>query len=253
MSKPIIISLVIAGSLIILHCAKPNRPEEPPYFVKTPMPDANAELLALTLSGEILAPLNLYERIHRDLEQIRCNNPHHYRGFCNILHTPKFGNPSTLPFYINQEVYDLLTADDYHEWDTLNTRFDFAWYRVYSSDTNIVILYLGGRRNLELIAQEYLSLPGFIKRITIPPPYSMANIYPRMAADTISYLFRRVNTDCSSGIKWSYFWYFSATKDSVSFVGYWMPDWSDPDFPQWWSDAGLNWDDYYGYPFRGVE
>ena len=163
MNKPVAGSIIIAGLLLALHCAKPNQPEEPPYFVETPMPDGNAELMALSLSGEILAPLALYERIHQDLEQIRCDHPSYFCEFCQIGHAPKFGLPTTIVFYIDKEMFVQLGENSYHAWDELNKEYQMVRYLAYGfTPHDIVAIFFGGRRHLDIMAQEYLSLPGFI-------------------------------------------------------------------------------------------
>ena len=62
------------GALLAIGCVGDHgvecEPDTPSQLRLEPLPDERAEILALVLSGEIEAPLDLYERIHTDLERI---------------------------------------------------------------------------------------------------------------------------------------------------------------------------------------
>ncbi|MGH8014727.1 MAG: hypothetical protein ACREBV_00870, partial [Candidatus Zixiibacteriota bacterium] len=69
-------TIVFAFTLTILLVACQEKAMNPttqmgPNFSVTPMENEEAELLALHLSGDIIAPVNLYEKIKYELQLIR--------------------------------------------------------------------------------------------------------------------------------------------------------------------------------------
>jgi hypothetical protein len=258
MTNSVIRCVLAAALLVMCFCAKPNQPEEPPYFVKTPMPDEKAEIIALYLSGELLAPLVLYERIHAELEYIWGEYTPTYPVLSQINYRAAFGQASAIGFFIDEATYNQLADSVYHAWDALNEMHEFETYRLHDTYYSgyIIDMYFRGRRHPCVLTEIYDSLPGF----TAPEWCGVAgslgdypNIYPRMAEDTISYLFRNAWGDCPAGCIYSEFWYFVSVDDSMNLVGYWLPEYGDTVAPFWWEDAKHNWYGYHEHSFWGFD
>ena len=255
MKRTAALYLAIAGLLLVIQCAKPNRPQAPSYYVKTPMPHEEAELVALYLSGEILAPLQLYEQVYGELQSIRECYSNEYPVLNEITYLPPFFAASYVNFHIDQLAYTQLLHANYHSWDTLNAYYQLTEYHVReigSYHYYVLEMRFQGRRHPDVLAQAYQSLPGFLEYLEANM-MDMSNIYPRMVQDTISYLFREGSGDCPSGCGISEFWYFASGGDSVAFIGHWLPDRDDLQVPDWWADAGQNWHDFWQRPFWGIE
>lgn len=193
MTKPAMGIIITAALLTLIHCAKPNQPEEPSYFVKTPMPDELAELSALYLSGEILAPQELYDRVHRDLEVIRAEYGNGYiviqeNDFCDQI------SASCFTAYLDSLHFNSIEVGEYTAWDSLNMlyQFDDGSFYAYPPGKSVYMEFQG-RKNPKVLIASYLQLPGFLNAHLCFPVYNgfgVRRMYaPRISSDTISYWF----------------------------------------------------------------
>ncbi len=151
----------------------------------SPRPDADAELLALEVSGALVAPTDVYARIATDLSAIRSASPE----LATIHVRPKFA-PSVLVVGLNSDGVLKLVAGGYSAWLCQNEvyRVTLADARPYGAD-----LHFGARYNMPLLVTAYASLPN----VTVVEPLWIVgpsdDVCAVKSGTTMSYVFRTVS------------------------------------------------------------
>ncbi|MCK4538916.1 MAG: hypothetical protein KAV42_08995 [Candidatus Krumholzibacteria bacterium] len=191
----------------------------------TPRDDAEAENIALCLSGELIAPGELYERVHQDLEYIRVRHGSEHE-WLNKIHFISPWVPSMICIK-----FDLFTGGEvadgtYDAWDSLNVAHELTEIRQFFPHTNSWwILYFSGKRHPKRLSEIYDDLPGVLVAEANPVTYSFYNLFPRNSCfrdeSEISYLFGRGEGDCWAGCPFGEFWFFISDNENVSFAGHW--------------------------------
>jgi hypothetical protein len=211
----------------------------------TPRENAEAEWIALWLSGELVAPESLYVKVldsrTKLLEQYIDSIPEVAIEF----DYPVF--KSDIRLYFSDSAKSLIRSGDYHVWDSLNNYFKvveidtIAFSSLYSAR-----LSFSGRLNPSILCSEYISLPGVSK---IYPEYSLIGdrpgMYPWIIDNYMTFLVRDAWGDCPSGCAQSHLFYFKESDDGIDFIGDWYrpPD----DEPAWWEEAKIAWYEYAMY------
>jgi len=248
------IAVMACAMWTLLSCTKPCGPARETQYVKTPMPNEEAELMALYLSDEILAPSALYERIERELRTIREDTVAEYAGKLNMEYYPRFGQASYLYFTVDDTTYRQIISGNYHAWDSLHNvhhMIDFIAYKSRYESHYCTEIYFEGRRHPEVLAKAYSRLPGFLEHRETYFYVGFSNIYPRLSMDTLSYLFHGCTTYFPFGCDIDEFWYFVCTPDGTAYVGHWLSEFGNLDYPEWWVEAGKNWYDFWQGPYLG--
>ena len=130
--------VLILLSCLIISCSKSTRNETddektgPPPVEFAPKENEEAELAALCLSGELVAPDSLYNQILSDLAAIRAT----FGDTLNVVIRVKFKPPWIAGCLILG--FDSITAQqiangEYHAWDELNQQ-----YQVMKIDTHLM-------------------------------------------------------------------------------------------------------------------
>ncbi len=238
----------LVACLFLLSCAKPTEPDDPAYFVDTPMPNAEAEVMAFKLANTILAPQHLYDRIDFNLTTIRNEYGGEYPVLNRIHYRVAMSEwASRLTCGVDSMTYIAMKDGSYVAWNYLNSHHQLldielseSHYPELNRHKYYARLKFAGRRNMNLLAPQYSALPGI--RYCEPLGFigDASTIYPRLSGEELSYLFRLGWGDCPSGCIHSKFWYFTSDDKEVTFAGYWYPD-SIPTPPDWWNEACKNW------------
>lgn len=240
--------LILLFSLIF-NCSKSTRNEsdevvnEPPPVSSTPKDNEEAELIALCLSGELVAPDSLYDRILNDLADIRASFGDTIEAVSQIQFAPRWGAGSLIIGFDTSAVREI-RAGEYHAWDDLNQQ-----YQVTSIDTSvmdwigIVFLIFDGRLHPGRLAEIYAVLPGVWATDPSCSRGDRPNVYARDTEDGLTYLFRNAWGDCPSGCIYSEYWYFVFEGAEPRLVGYW-PAYQGVEAPDWWEEARLNKEHY---------
>ena len=231
---------------VFISCSKSTKnetsnetPEAPPVEF-TPRENEEAELIALCLSGELIAPDSLYEQVLSDLAAIRAT----FGDTFELINQIKFMPPwqaGCLIIGFDESTFQQIRNDEYHAWDDLNQQYHASNIDTipFHLDGGIVLLTFEGRLHPWCLTELYSVLPG----ARAPSPNFIAgdwsNVYARQTRDGITYLFRRGWGDCPSGCLYSEYWYFIFEGDQPVFVGHWAPD-EDPNEPDWWEEARQN-------------
>ncbi|UCB53125.1 MAG: hypothetical protein JSV10_03320 [Candidatus Zixiibacteriota bacterium] len=221
---------------IIISCSKSTRTECP---LRTPKADREAELIALCLSGEIVAPDNLYRQVQRDLAAIRAAFGDTFELIRRIEFWPPWV-PGRLMIGFYDSTVQQIRAGEYHGWDQLNEE-----YHVAEIDTGIlyimgiVTLVFRGRLHPYRLEEIYEGLPGAWAVSATGYVGDGPNVHPRQTMGGLTYLFRNGWGDCPAGCINNEYWYFVLEANDPVFVGYW-PEYREERQPEWWSEARLN-------------
>jgi hypothetical protein len=238
-----VLALIILGAGCSDDPLIPHRTNTPDPLDQTPRPDYEAEVVALALSGELVAPQALYEEVRDGLERLRS------------LYFDQIPELQVIPFrhcWMPGEVSGMLTeaataeirAGIYTEMDSLNaalrlasidtTSFSFRPNQLYFQ------LFFEGRLHPQRLSEMYGALPSVEYASPGYVCFDRSGFYAHFLDGAIAYLFRRGWGDCPAGCIFSEFWYFRIRGGSdVEYVGYWDPQ-SDPP-PEWWPEARVSW------------
>lgn len=212
----------------------------------TPKENEEAELMAICLSGELIAPDSLYQQIVSDLEAIRSQFGDSIEMVNNIKFSPPWA-PSCLLINFDDSTGEKILQGEYDAWDELN-----LMYKVTQIKTRPVIpgfgcfvtLYFEGRFNPCHQADQYRVLPGVMFAEPNGIEGDGSNVYTRQIEGAITYLFRFAYGDCPSGCIVSEFWYFVVNQGEPEYLGYFKYR-RDPE-PDWWEEAEQNWENHCG-------
>ena len=209
----------------------------------TPKDNEEAELVALCLSGEIVAPDNLYEQVLHDLAAIRAAFGDSIEAVKGIRFRQPW-QPGQLMVGVDDTTAQQILDGEYDAWDDLNEQYELTGMDTrHLAGIGAVLLYFRGRLHVWRLAELYGALPGVE---TTSPNYIIgdgSNVYARQTSDGITYLFRHGWGDCPSGCIYSEYWYFVFEGDQPVFIGHWAPH-EDSDEPDWWEEARLNREHY---------
>ena len=231
---------------VTLSCSGPTGIENgkvEPTPSDTPREDGEAELIALCLSGDLIAPESLYEKVKCELLAIRSI----FGDDFEVLNRIEFRPPwvaGCLIVGFNDTTAEMVLEGEYHAWDELNEK-----YRLTEIDTdlidwlNVAVLYFQGRLHPCRLAELYDTLPGVVGAGANAWGGDCPNIYARQTEDCITYLFRDAWEDCPCGCIYNEFWYFAFENDQPVLIGHWASN-DDPEPPDWWDEAKKNWEEY---------
>ncbi len=141
--KPVLIFIVLI--LLIITACNNNSPTKSKSDIidlsVTPMENEEAELAAMWLSGELVAPVDLYERIIDELQVIR--------GMWDdsvpevlIEYKPHL-LPSRLNINFSQDKFDSVLSGKYNEWDDLNTCYRLDSILIDTNNLEVEIQFKG--------------------------------------------------------------------------------------------------------------
>ncbi len=232
-----------------LGCSKSTRNQACKYddplqrIGSSPMENEEAELIALCLSGELVAPDGLYEQVMTDLAAIRT-------AFAETLGTAgqiEFRTPwstGVLMLGFDDSTVQQIRDGEYHAWDDLNDQLQAT--NVDTSHLDFIgcaVIVFNGRLHPYRLAEIYSQLPGLENTSPSFIRGDSPNVYSREIQGGMTYLFRNGWGDCPSGCISNEFWYFSCEGPEPEFVGYW-PAYEGVPPPHWWEEAWLNREQY---------
>lgn len=230
--------LMILAVSALAACDSPDSAdyggEKTVKYIEFGRENAEAELAALWLSGELQAPEELYQSIKDDLSEIRAMYADSLAQL-EIEFAPPWA-PSQVLVGLTESGVQKLRSGDFPEFEELNSLFHLA-----ELDTKlnwaapVAVLTFEGRQHPARIAAPY----AFLNDVSYAEPNGFSgdwsNVYPWRLSDGMSYLWREAWGDCPAGCINSRFWYFRVTGSGIEYVGtYRLGD--DPE-PPWWLEA----------------
>ncbi|HEX2897880.1 MAG TPA: hypothetical protein VHP63_07525 [candidate division Zixibacteria bacterium] len=219
--------------------------QDGPDFSVTPMENQEAELIALHLSGELIAPVPLYRKVKKELEIIRNTwiDSIPEVGYRHTLYI----RPSLLQGGLSIALLDSIVSGTYTFWDSLNLYYGFdsiSIRQVPMGDTvyNYYILHFKGRLNSCILQSAYSQLPGFEKVKMVVVGVYGPTLCASIDGDNVKYFFTNRYGDCLRGCIYKDFYYFTVIQDQAVFHGSYLdnvtspPDSSRPN----WVDTAVN-------------
>jgi hypothetical protein len=242
-------AIAVAALCLVLSCSKSTRNEAGKVDITsspvegTPKENEEAELIALCLSGQLVAPDDLYAQVLTDLASIRSAFGESLDSVVQITFWPHWV-PGCLVIGFDDTTVAKIRAGEYHDWDDLNEQ-----YGLESLDTSM-ISWLGfvrldfiGRLHPYRLREVYAALPG----VRAASPNGIRgdgpNVYARETTSGMTYLFRKGWNDCPSGCIDNAYWYFVFQAGQPQLVGCW-PEYDGSPQPSWWEEARLNKENY---------
>lgn len=230
--KACLAALIVLG----LACSSdsPTQPGNPPSYQppdlsKTPRENREAEIAAMVLSHELVAPQWLYERIRKDLEQIRATFGDSLP--VRIVAFSPYWKPSSISARIDQAVLADTASGARSLIDSLN-----AAYRCTSESNYWLNWYnfrFEGVLNSHRLVDVYAKVPSMeVVCPEGPGPGDHSEIYLWQSRNAIQYFFRYAFGDCPSGCIYSVMFYFKTTDRELKYLGYYPHDLHNPEEPK---------------------
>jgi hypothetical protein len=244
-SRRFVLALVAVAVFAIACDDSPVRVIRPPQNV-TPKDNAEAELAALWLSGDLIAPQGLYETIVSDLDSIRTEYADS-TTMVSIEFLPPWV-PSELLVRFTPEGKRNVRDGEYHDLNDLNAEFGLTEMDTSSSlwrNYGSAILRFSGRKNPVVLGQSYEVLADVMWAEPNGLIGDWSCVYPWEIEGGMSYLFRRAWGDCPAGCINSVFWYLRVIDGEIEYVGRFQV-WVDPE-PEWWTEGRTAFFAYRGY------
>ncbi len=234
-----LLSLVVIIALLVA-CSedRPTGPVPQPGFPdldKTPRPDAEAEMAALVVSGELVAPDSMYTRIHDDFLKIRGMLADTVPAV--RIHYQSYWTPSVLIVKFDSTFFADTTLPRYREFQKLN-----AQYRLDSlsgSLDNWYVLEFHGRLHPARLIDAYKGIDGIISMGASVPPGDWPDVYISPIGDTMRYFFREAWGDCFVGCAYSRYHYVRVAGDKIRYVDAYEPTYGDSLTRPAWMDTML--------------
>ena len=241
-----LIACLIVVSLMMISCDGITQPEPVDPFAdlkqrlaQSPRENEEAELMALWLSDEIVAPETLYVQVHDALTRLRdtFGDSVHCLDSISYRHTHQV---SYVSLAMNACAVESIREGTYHHWDSLNTL-----YRVTSIDTSwfsegwlhLAILRFEGRLNPVILGEYYEQLDG-VGFVGLENNYlgDGPNLYPWKTESGFTFLLRNTWDCWPIGCPLGHFWYFREIDQQPVLVGDYLFD-SESEWPDWWAEA----------------
>jgi hypothetical protein len=184
-----------------------------------------AEVIALCLSGELIAPQDIYDWVDSDLTYIRSQYGDEYE-LLNSIRLVSPWVPGAILIKFDIENGAKVANGTYHAWDSLNAALgaDY-WERLFPQEDQWWELYFTGIMHPKRLAELYLPLPGVIYAEPLAIVYTFHNVFPCFKTNEgchqITYAFGRGRGDCWAGCLFDEYWYFVSDGSEVHFIGHW--------------------------------
>jgi hypothetical protein len=235
----LLVVLLIPCIWIAFGCDSSTSPSKQvrSVFDLTPRENSEAEAAALWLSGDLVAPTDLYEDLLDGYSRIRSAIGDSINELDHVVFVSPW-MPGELLVKLTEDAIVELRRGEYHDLDSLN-----AYYRVAKIDTHMIDfigwmhLFFEGRLHPERLAEAYSPVPSLLYAEPNGMWNNQADNYPWLIDGGISYLFRNGWGDCPSGCIYNQFWYFKVFEgvDDVEYLGTFVLR-EDPE-PDWWPEA----------------
>lgn len=224
----------------------PTQPDNPPSYQppdlsKTPRENSEAEIAAMVLSHEIVAPQWLYERIASDFDSIRARFGDSLP--VRSVHFNPIWMPSSLGAKIIASELDDSATGGRKMFDSLNQAYRMTAVDTFTFDSGWINLSFEGILNSVCLVDIYSKVRGI--KVLYPNIHIGDNpeIYIYPVGDTFLYFFCDAWGDCPAGCIQSKFYYFRTWRDRprhrVDYIGSYQPDWDHPELAPSWFDTAL--------------
>jgi hypothetical protein len=159
----------------------------------TPRADQNLELLALSVSGTVVARQDVYDRVVRDVSAIRAATAE-VQG---IGYFPR-NDGKSLILGVDSATAASIEAGAYHAWDALNARWRVV-EKQKVTDSGVLLLRFRGIYDMSTVAQQYASLSGVRSAEPDGIIGDDSTICLTIEGSAYRFVFDRAGGDCPSG------------------------------------------------------
>lgn len=216
-----------------LDCTDYMGTATPEQVAMTPRENAEAELLAIEASEEIVAPTALYERAVSDLELIRADDPE-----LNAVEARARWAVDELLVTLDEDSDAALMKGTYEDWDCVNE---------YYGVTEVIpqgflfshVLEFEGRFNIPLLAPDYEAIETITSTEASLSGGDGSDVCMSVDGDLHTYVFDGARGDCPAGCtEHVYTGYTVDGRGELQLLGVWAPDpEARPNPPRWYTAA----------------
>ncbi|XXX72571.1 hypothetical protein WMF30_33470 [Sorangium sp. So ce134] len=210
-------------------CPELERLATPEELALTPMDDRGAEVLAREATKSFIAPLDVYERVKRDLAAIHAMEPD-TAGISGA-------HRSLVELGINwtEAGKAAIDAGTYRAWDCLNEYYGATLIRNFDQ-VPVTVLRFDGNFDLEMLAREYAKLPEVESTDVAAPSGGSSDACLSIDGEEYRYVLDLASgDDCIAGCSDHVYFGFSTTPDgTVTPLGTHAS--SDPAVPAWFTE-----------------
>lgn len=235
----VLVVFIIPCVWMALGCDSSTSPSKQvrSIFDLTPRDNFEAEAAALWLSGDLVAPTDLYDDLLLGYSRIGSAFADSIPELNHVVFVSPW-MPGELLVKLTEDAIDELRRGEYHDLDSLN-----AYYHIAEIDTHLIDfigwmhLKFEGRLHPERLAEDYGEVPSLLFAEPNGIWNNQADNYPWLIDGGISYLFRNGWGDCPAGCIYNQFWYFKVPEKfgAIEYLGTFVPR-EDPE-PDWWAEA----------------
>lgn len=221
-------------SLLALACAerRPLRPVEPfSLGLHERWEDAEAEALALCMSGDLIASRDLYDRVHADLAAVRET----WGDSIPEIRTIRFLPPMELSWIsigVDSDARTRILNGEHREFDSLNSLYEALSVEFGHFDSNGVTISFSPLLNPCQLFLPYARLEG-VRAVYGNGMASLIGyyIFPMQSGDTIRYFFQ-AGRGGGFGSRNPIYHYFESTSLGQRYLGMWDTE-SRDSTPNW--------------------
>ena len=250
--------LSVAGclcGLAIANCGDSDSPTEPSdpterlreLIAQTPRADEEAEMAALWLSQELVAPESLYVEIRDALKSVRRQYKDSIPELSRIVFDHPWSEKLILPYLdsigiANYRMGNHLEIDSLTE--LLNGEVLDTTCRTWNGSF-IVTIKFPGCLNIDTVGNMYLELASVPAINHYWRFGGWPTVYPwRLPDGRLTLLFDDAWGDCLAGCAYSNLWYFRIDGDSIEYVGNYLAD-GTMTAPDWWDEAKAGYEEFW--------
>ncbi len=217
----------------------------------TPRENAEAEESALFISGEIVAPQDLYEQVLDGFIRLR----EKFADSISYVNIPFFMPFNSNGFTMSMSDFAVMAirAGDYVAWDSLNNYYNYSNIDTVADPWGYFYVYIKyeGRLNTSKIANMYEKFPGVLWASAGGYIGDRPHSYPWVdSAGNLSFLIRNAWGDCPAGCIMSHYYYFKMQEGEIEYIGNWEATYPFTP-PGWWDEAKVAADAFWSFATGG--
>ncbi len=216
------ISLILAVLLLLvvaMSCDSDKCVQPVPCSTACDKDRTEAELAALWLSGELVAPDSLYRRLLWGFTTMRETYGKHIAEVAIRFQFPAV--PSSIVVDFSDSAAAQFIRQTYTEWDSLNNSLALTLVDTfpYFTDFPRAYLYFDGLKHPRELAEKYLALDGIIYAFPRTDCWEFSNTYPWIRDGKLTFLVSSAWGDCSGSCIHHRQWYFKEVDNDIRFAG----------------------------------
>ena len=249
------ILILTAVSILIVYCSSSTGPEPDTrtelekLLDQTPRIDREAELAAMWLSDDLVAPESLYLAVRDGYSRIRSK----YSNDIPMVEEATFfynRDVSAIRIFMTAEGLSEIRSGSYTAWDSLNEMLNLNGIDtsgiMYTSYSGVKLLF-NGRLNPDRLEEYYDTLENveYANRLLIYTIWDdPQNFLPWIVDGKLAFL---VSTPIFGQMEFpdNQFWYFKYIDGDYEYIGTFES--TDSDYPDWWDEikcAHINFNNY---------